>query len=216
MSAPDPRKRDMLISKSLSYLLRHGAEKEKLPIDAQGWVALDAVLRNNRVRTHKATFDDIERIVSQNEKQRFRLKTQDGTWYICANQGHTLKAVVPDLVLLDKSTMPSQVYHGTYAQKLPSIEGSGLSRMARNHIHLTSNAPWSKSGIRASCNTLIYIDTHKCMDDGLVFWRSANGVILCEGDKEGVILPRYFSKIEKVEKKRHEADNESGGSQKSA
>ncbi|KAJ8145137.1 hypothetical protein OY671_001780 [Metschnikowia pulcherrima] len=201
MSAPDPKKRDILISKSLSYLLRHGAEKEKLPIDASGWVPVNAVLSNNKLKSHKATFEDLQRIVENNEKQRFRLKNENNEWFICANQGHTLKTIVPELVLLDKQSMPSQVYHGTYAQKLPDIKENGLSRMARNHIHLTSNAAWSKSGIRASCNTLIFIDTEKCIDDGFVFWRSANGVILCEGNAEGVIPPQYFSRIDTVERK---------------
>lgn len=201
MSVPDPKRRDTLISKSLSYLLRHGAEKEKLPIDALGWVPVNAVLLNNKLKSHKATFEDLQRIVENNEKQRFRLKNEHNEWFICANQGHTLKTIVPELVLLDKQSMPSQVYHGTYAQKLPEIKEKGLSRMARNHIHLTSNAAWSKLGIRASCNTLIFIDTEKCIDDGFVFWRSANGVILCEGNAEGVIPPQYFSRIDTVERK---------------
>lgn len=202
MSAPDPRKRDTLVSKALSYLLRHGAEKEKLPIDPQGWVPVDAVLKNNRLKTHKATLEDLVRIVENNEKQRFRLKTEQDVSYICANQGHTLKTIVPELVILDKLTMPEKVYHGTYSQKIASIQQKGLSRMARNHIHLTSNAPWSKLGIRASCDTLIYIDTDRCIDDGLVFYRSANGVILCEGNADGVISPEYFSRVESVVKEK--------------
>ncbi|OBA22369.1 phosphotransferase KptA/Tpt1 [Metschnikowia bicuspidata var. bicuspidata NRRL YB-4993] len=196
MSAPDPKKRDTLVSKALSYLLRHGAQKEKLPIDLLGWVPVDAILSNNRLKTHKATFADLQRIVENNEKQRFRLKQDGKIWLICANQGHTLKTIVPELMRLEKSTMPSEVYHGTYKQKLASILETGLSRMARNHIHLTSNAPWSKLGIRTSCNTLLYIDTDLCMDDGFEFWRSANGVILCEGNSDGVIPPKYFKKIE--------------------
>ncbi|KAM9915603.1 hypothetical protein OXX59_010491, partial [Metschnikowia pulcherrima] len=87
MSAPDPKRRDTLISKSLSYLLRHGAEKEKLPIDASGWVPVNAVLSNNKLKSHKATFEVLQRIVENNEKQRFRLKNEHNEWFICANQG---------------------------------------------------------------------------------------------------------------------------------
>lgn len=195
MNNQNPGKRDISISKSLSYLLRHGAEKEKLSIDPQGWVELGEVLRHNRLKSLKTTPDDISRVVAENEKQRFRLKTDAGTSYICANQGHTLKNVVPELVLLDETSMPTEVFHGTYQKKLEPIKATGLSRMSRNHIHLTSNAPWSKLGIRASCDTLIYIDTDKCMKDGFKFWRSTNGVILCEGNADGVIPPHYFKSI---------------------
>lgn len=195
---PAPKNRDVSISKALSYLLRHGAEKEKLPIDSQGWVAVDAVLSNNRIRTHKASLEDIQKIVAQNEKQRFSLRQDEAGWQICANQGHTLKTITPELTLLTKESMPRQVYHGTFKLKLASIEQEGLSRMARNHIHLTSDAAWSKLGIRASCNTLIFIDTDKCIDDGFVFWRSSNGVVLCEGNEEGRIPPGYFREIRDI------------------
>lgn len=198
MSAPAPAKRDVLISKTLSYLLRHGAVKEKLPIDAQGWVPVAVLLQHSRLKTNKATVEDIRRVVAENAKQRFSLREDAGQLYICANQGHTLELVTPQLELLTSDTMPQNVYHGTYKNKLASIEQSGLSRMARNHIHLTSDAAWSVLGIRNNCNVLIYVDTAKCMASGLEFYKSANGVILCSGDAQGTIRPEFFRKIEHV------------------
>lgn len=198
MSAPSPEKREYLISKSLSYLLRHAAIKEKLPIDAQGWVPVSAVLRNNRLKSLRASQQDIERIVESNDKQRFKLKMEGDATFICANQGHTLTQITPDLELLTVASMPKNVYHGTFVNKLPLIEKQGLKRMARNHIHMTSDAEWSVLGIRKSCTVLIYIDTTKCIDDGLEFWRSANGVILCAGDAKGYIPPKYFKRIERL------------------
>lgn len=196
MSAFYPGKRDVLISKSLSYLLRHGAQKEKLPIDSQGWVPVQAILAHNRLKSLKASLEDLERIVSENDKQRFSLAERLGVLSICANQGHTLKAVTPDLQLLDSTSMPEKVYHGTYQKNMPAIQQKGLSRMARNHIHLTSDAQWSKLGIRATCNVLIYIDTEKCLKDGFKFWKSVNGVVLCEGNDQGIIPPEYFKRID--------------------
>lgn len=199
MSAPKSEKRSFLISKSLSYLLRHGAVKEKLPIDPQGWVPITAILQNNRLKSLKTTEADIEGIVASNDKQRFKLKTENGITYICANQGHTLAQITPDLTLLTLETMPSSVYHGTNLNRLESIKKEGLRRMSRNHIHMTSDADWSVLGIRKNCSVLIYIDTTKCLKNGLEFWRSENGVILCKGDDNGCIPPEYFKKIENVE-----------------
>ena len=198
MLASRPERRDYLISKSLSYLLRHGAVKEKLPIDSQGWIPVDAVLRNNRLKSVAATWANIERIVATNDKQRFKLKTENERIFICANQGHTLSQVTPDLEPLTVSTMPANVYHGTYANKLSLIKKEGLRRMSRNHIHMTSNADWSVLGIRKHCSVLIYIDTTRCIEDGYEFWRSANGVILCKGDESGCIPLKYFRKIERL------------------
>lgn len=201
MSAPNPEKRSFLISKSLSYLLRHGAEKEKLPIDSQGWVPITAILQNNRLKSLKATQQDIEMIVTSNDKQRFKLKkTENEKVFICANQGHTLSHITPDLTPLTLETMPSNVYHGTYVNRLESIKKEGLKRMTRNHIHMTSDAEWSVLGIRKNCSVLIYIDTTKCLNDGLEFWRSENGVILCKGDENGCISPQYFKDIQNVKK----------------
>lgn len=198
MSAPSPEKRDVLISKALSYLLRHGAVKEKLAIDNQGWVSVAEILGHNRLRTHRTTAEDLQRVVAENAKQRFALETRGDGMYICANQGHTLAQVVPELERLTRATMPRAVYHGTFRHKLGAIEAGGLSRMARNHIHLTSDAEWSRLGIRASCDVLIYVDTARCLDDGFEFFRSRNGVILCSGDAQGCIPAKYFSRVEHV------------------
>ena len=42
---------------------------------------------------------------------------------------------------------------------------------------------------------MIYIDIDKAIDAGLKFWLSENGVILSEGDKNGYISRRFFSKV---------------------
>lgn len=189
-------KRDVQISKTLAYLLRHGAVKEKLPIDNQGWIELSQLLAHQRLKSHKATDEDVARIVANNEKQRFSLKQDNGITYICANQGHTLSQIEPDLILLTSQTMPSRVYHGTYISKMPSILETGLSRMQRNHIHMTSDADWSKLGIRNNCDVLIYINTEAAMAAGLDFYRSKNGVVLCSGDSLGHLPADFFAQIE--------------------
>ncbi|EEQ39930.1 hypothetical protein CLUG_04058 [Clavispora lusitaniae ATCC 42720] len=200
MSAVPPEKRDMFISKALSYLLRHGADKEKLPLDEHGWAKVSDVLANNRIRTHRATQEDIRRIVAQNAKQRFTLRERSDGDYICANQGHSLERVCPELELLTSETMPREVYHGTYENKLDTIMQHGLNRMARNHIHLACNEPWSRSGSRASSTVFIYIDIDKCLSAGISFYRSKNGVILTSGNAQGCIPSEYFARVERRSK----------------
>lgn len=189
-------RRDVLISKALSYLLRHGAEKENLAIDNLGYVPIVQILQHQRLKSFKTTREDIERIVAENDKQRFSINAEEDT--ICANQGHSLSSVSGTLDLLTKAQLAEMaIYHGTYKKKLPLILGSGgLSRMNRNHIHFTCEQYHTISGIRNSANCLIYIDTDKCIDEyGLQFFKSANNVILCAGNEHGIIPVECFAKV---------------------
>lgn len=52
------------------------------------------------------------------------------------------------------------------------------------------------SGIRASSKILIYLDLAKAMQAGIKFWRSDNGVILSEGDENGLISMHFFHRVE--------------------
>ncbi|QRG40907.1 hypothetical protein FDK38_005401 [Candidozyma auris] len=190
--------RHVQISKALSYLLRHGAVKEKLPIDSRGFVELSAILNHPRIKTHRASVEEIETIVAENDKKRFTLETrEDGKTYICANQGHSLGLVTEEnMEPLPYEEMPGNVYHGTFANKLDAIyTRGGLCKMSRNHIHFTSDAEWSHSGIRKSCNVLIYLDLDKCKETGLVFYKSANGVILTRGNDEGIVPVGCFREV---------------------
>ncbi|KAI9619326.1 hypothetical protein H4Q26_012010 [Puccinia striiformis f. sp. tritici PST-130] len=80
---------DVRHSETLSYILRHGAIKEKLEIGADGFIRLDELLKRPKMKNN--TIKDIKRVVAENEKQRFTIIEQeeaDGTMirYIWANQ----------------------------------------------------------------------------------------------------------------------------------
>ena len=97
--------------------------------------------------------------------------------------------------------------HGTFRTNVESILKSGLSQCGRNHIHLTTmvipdphkdnngtGSDGAVSGFRSSCDTLIYINMQKAIQDGMQFFQSENGVVLTEGFN-GVIGKEYFEKI---------------------
>ncbi|GMK54922.1 hypothetical protein CspeluHIS016_0115080 [Cutaneotrichosporon spelunceum] len=64
---------DVAASKTLSYILRHGAEKEGLHIRSDGLVRLDDVLARPKVRNLKLDTDAVFRLVDENAKKRFEL-----------------------------------------------------------------------------------------------------------------------------------------------
>ncbi|CAG8711975.1 14186_t:CDS:2, partial [Acaulospora morrowiae] len=196
------------LSKVLSYILRHSAQRDGLEIREDGYVKLEELMRHPKL-TGK-TFGDIRSIVDNNDKQRFTLiqETQeDGmpVWLIRANQGHSME--VKELEL-EKITDPAQipeVIHGTYLRHWKNIsklfigcvESQGLSKMNRNHIHCATGRfghSGVKSGMRKSCDLFIYINVARAMEDGIEFYRSANGVILTSG-VDGFLNPKYFLKV---------------------
>ncbi|XP_065185068.1 tRNA 2'-phosphotransferase 1-like [Sycon ciliatum] len=186
--------RDVQLSKSLSWLCRHGAPKEGITVHSGGFLIVDDVLRLKQFRNF--TVDDVRRVVESNAKQRFALE-EEPQLMIRANQGHSFE--VPDLALepiLSADEAPV-VVHGTYLKAWPAIKERGLSKMSRTHVHFSPKEPDDDSvisGMRASCQVLIYINMSKALADGLEFFKSANDVILCAGDKDGCIAPRFFER----------------------
>ncbi|MBN8899828.1 MAG: RNA 2'-phosphotransferase, partial [Rhodospirillales bacterium] len=116
----------------MSYLLRHGAEKERIPMEASGFMLVDDVLAfcNHSASGDFYTALDVEECVAQCPKKRFALERRaDGKQYIRANQGHSLMHVEVQMErVLDASRLPL-VYHGTFLVSWPLIHAGGLSRM---------------------------------------------------------------------------------------
>ncbi|KAJ6654251.1 hypothetical protein lerEdw1_007348 [Lerista edwardsae] len=190
---------DIHLSKALSYALRHGAKKLGLHMGPDGFVDMAEILRLPQFKAWSLA--DVERIVETNDKQRFALRPHpsEGQLQIRANQGHSLKVSELEMTpLRDPSDFSETVAHGTYLRHWPAIRHSGLSRMGRAHIHLASGLPGDGavlSGMRHDCEVAVIVDVAKALEDGIAFYRSANGVILTPGDAEGMLLPRYFREV---------------------
>ncbi|KAE8146116.1 KptA family-domain-containing protein [Aspergillus avenaceus] len=65
--------RDVTVSKALSLLLRHAAEKEGLKVDAQGYANVADVLAWRKLKSLKVTLPEIVTAVSTSDKKRFAL-----------------------------------------------------------------------------------------------------------------------------------------------
>ena len=72
------------VSKFLSLVLRHTPEEIGLTLDAHGWAEVDQLLRLANHRGHRLTRPLLERVVAENDKQRFAF-SDDGQ-RIRANQ----------------------------------------------------------------------------------------------------------------------------------
>lgn len=198
------------VSKRLSLVLRHQALDWGLECGADGYVPLAAILKHKRF-VPGVTVEEVQQVVADNDKQRFHLKKtrrkagDDGgsdsagslKWWIRASQGHSMDHIDADalLELLD-APLPVCV-HGTYLKCWDAISAEGLCRMARNHVHCAVGLPGEGgviSGMRGSVDLVVYVDMARAMEEGgIVFYRSANGVILTPGvGPRGVVPPQYF------------------------
>ncbi|XP_065361363.1 tRNA 2'-phosphotransferase 1 [Calliphora vicina] len=190
-----------MLSKKLSWLLRHGAVQEGLPIQSNGFINVADILQHPKYK-NCFSLNVLQKLVEDDGKQRYtmRLNAEMGGYEIRANQGHTLKEVEEDKCLkqiLLAEEVPLAV-HGTYLRHWSTIKREGLRRMSRNHVHFaTSDARADNiSGFRSDCQVLIYLNVKSALDSGLLkLYRSDNNVILCSGLQDGSIPPKYFDKV---------------------
>jgi RNA:NAD 2'-phosphotransferase (TPT1/KptA family) len=66
--------REVTVSKSLSWILRHGAEKERIAMDGHGYVKVDELLHWHKLRSMGVRMDELVGVVEGNEKKRFGLR----------------------------------------------------------------------------------------------------------------------------------------------
>jgi putative RNA 2'-phosphotransferase len=162
-------------SKFLSLVLRHRPEKIGIRLDDEGWVEIDALLAAASRFGRKLTRPLLERVVRENDKQRFAISS-DGR-HIRANQGHS---VAVDLGLHPVEP-PELLYHGTVAKFLDSIRASGLVRGTRQYVHLSPDLETARRvGQRRGQPVILVVEAGRMWRDGHLFYRSENGVWLTE------------------------------------
>lgn len=151
-----PLPRPVQVSKKLSWLLRHGAQKEGLQLSPAGYINLQDVISNRNLRSLKVTFEEIRAIVVENDKKRFTMTLVDENagdetssdpkdWMIRANQGHSLKVESEGLLKRigeEGESVPEMAVHGTtHSAWMLIVESGGLKPMGRNHVHFAGGLP---------------------------------------------------------------------------
>ncbi|MGI4741196.1 MAG: RNA 2'-phosphotransferase [Janthinobacterium lividum] len=170
----DP-KATIRFSKFLSKHLRHQPEAIGLTLQVGGWVGVADLLAACAAHRHPLTRDELEDLVEDNDKQRFAF--DETGQRIRAQQGHS---VAVDLQLAP-ATPPAVLYHGTAPAALPAIRATGLQKMSRHHVHLTTDeATARRVGQRRGRPLLLAIDAAGLHAAGGVFYQSGNGVWLID------------------------------------
>lgn len=163
------------ISKYLSRHLRHQPDRIGIKLAPGGWVAVDEVLAACKKHQFSISGAELNEVVANNDKKRFSFDST-GT-LIRANQGHSVEV---DLQL-EPIFPPNVLYHGTSAGAVESILQTGLDKMSRHHVHLSSDITTAKAvGARHGKPVVFAVDVAAMHKAGFIFYCSDNGVWLVD------------------------------------
>ena len=159
-------------SRTLSYLLRHGANEAGLSMDAAGWVPVEEITR--RLSLTRA---QLENAVASNTKSRLELR---GDRIRCC-QGHSMAGTPVTHEALEASWRvyegDDRVFHGTFVEAVASIAKEGIRPIERTHVHLAPAAE-SHVGKRANVHVMLGISVARVRACGVEVFEAGNGVIL--------------------------------------
>lgn len=172
---------DKNLSKYLSLILRHKPEIAGITLDANGWADINSLLAGAKIN-----FETLERIVRENDKQRFSFNADKTK--IRANQGHSIKVDVE----LEEKVPPEFLFHGTIERNATSIERDGILKGTRLYVHLSADVETAeKVAARRNGDKVIYKISAQIMNrDGYKFFQSKNGVWLTK-----FVPPKYFIRL---------------------
>ena len=177
-------KRTVKISKFLSLILRHNPDKIGLTLDENGWANAADLLEKSARNGNIFTLEELTEVVATNDKKRFAFDESNAR--IRASQGHSIAVEIG----FEEKIPPPILYHGTAEKNLDSITKNGLSKMARHHVHLSSETETARSvGKRYGSPVILQIDAARMAAEDRKFYVSANGVWLTDE------VPPQFLKI---------------------
>jgi len=168
----DDRRR--MISKAMSYLLRHNPEKFHVLLDPEGFAHLDDLIKALGRKYKGLTKEDVLEVVSKCEKGRFEINGED----IRACYGHSIstrinyKPIGPPEVLL----------HGTARRFVDEIMKEGLKPMDRQYVHLTVREDFAREvGRRRDRDPVILkVEARKAYMDGIKFYKANENFYLAD------------------------------------
>lgn len=168
------------LSKYISLILRHKPQEANIILDKEGWTSVDKLVANTA--SQGMTMDILAEIVRTDTKGRYSY-SEDGLM-IRANQGHSVQV---DLGM-EVQTPPDVLFHGTADRFLDVIQSKGLSRMARHHVHMSTELGTARQvGGRHGKVIILEIDAKSMHQEGHEFYRSENGVWLTDSVPTGYL-----------------------------
>ncbi|MEZ4686075.1 MAG: RNA 2'-phosphotransferase [Bacteroidia bacterium] len=170
------------LSKFLSLVLRHKPETIGLQLGEQGWVDFSVLLEKLGQTDLDTSREELLAMIADNDKQRFSYDAASDR--IRAAQGHSVQVELG----YSPQEPPERLFHGTVGRFLDSIAAQGLLPGSRHQVHLSPDVETAtRVGDRRGKAVILNIDAAAMHSEGFAFFRSDNGVWLCDH-----VPPRYI------------------------
>ncbi|MDE6887891.1 MAG: RNA 2'-phosphotransferase [Eubacterium sp.] len=173
-----------VLSKEISYALRHAPWEYELEMDEEGWVPVKQLLDAlHKDKKWKQIFEqDLSVMIERSEKKRHEMR--DGK--IRAFYGHS----IPMRIAKEEKTPPEKLYHGTAGRFLTSIKENGLLPQGRQYVHLSQDMETAYCvGKRHDSNPcILLVDAAQAWNDGIRFYYGNEKVWLAD-----VVPGKYLS-----------------------
>ena len=171
------------LSKRMSRALRHDPARLGLELDAEGWTAVEALVRGLSAPGNAVARADVEDVVRHGSKQRFEI---DGD-RIRARYGHSVDGRV-DLPAADP---PAVLFHGTSPDAAIAIAAQGLRPQGRQYVHLSSDEQTAhRVGARHGGRPVVLVvDAAAAATEGVVFRHGNEDTWLADE-----IAPRFLAR----------------------
>lgn len=169
-------KKEIELSKYLSFLLRHKPEDLRLDMDRHGWVSVEALIEGINAKRvgYQLNFEKLKEIVDTDDKGRYRF-SEDGQ-RIKACQGHSIPWIEPEM---EYSEPPLYLYHGTTTAALEKILKSGaITKQKRHAVHMQADPEkaWQSAVRWHAIPVLLKINAKEMHEQGFVFGKTENEV----------------------------------------
>lgn len=156
----------LMLSKEISYALRHAPWEYELELDEDGWISVERLLTalKENGKWGNITIRDLEHIIENSDKKRHELVGGK----IRALYGHS----VPKKIVKESAEPPAILFHGTARRFLESIENKGLLPKGRQYVHLSNDIETAlQVGKRHDDKPVILeIDAKKAWHEGIKFY----------------------------------------------
>mgnify|MGYP005982995787 CR=1 FL=1 len=169
-------KKEMQLSKTISYALRHKPQEFGLVLDDEGFVELDRLISQLGNRGYSEVTEEILlSLLDRSDKRRWEIT--DGK--IRAVYGHSTK----EKIKKEPTTPPEFLYHGTAHRFLSSILEEGLRPKGRQYVHLSQDVDTAVivGKRRDSQPVILRVRALQACQEGVRFYQELEGIWLSDG-----------------------------------
>lgn len=164
------------ISKFLGLVLRHKPEVINCTLETGGWLSVSSLLKGIQLEYPNFDMNDLVELVDVKEgKRRYQFSPDKSK--VRAMQGHSI-----DVGSVGVELQPPEVlYHGTAIRFLSAILSTGIKKMNRVAVNLSSDIEDAKRvGARHGDPIILEVATGQMYMDGYKFTQVANGIWLVD------------------------------------